>query len=177
MDMKIQKKNCGGYRFFTPEDLEEDLNIEGIESSVFINLEKKKVISLKGVKYDSEKIYVLEDESNNEDKSSLCEQIVTLPISRMKPNTFMLNEIIKDYAILKADIYVVGDSKNKDIRTARLAGVNGIWAQYGMNYSQKSRRLLSAITPWTRSQKVGGHRIIPQYSIMEFAEIKNIIKL
>lgn len=124
-----------------------------------------------------EKIYVMEDEPTDEGKSVLCKQMVTLPVCKIKPSTFILDEIMKDYHVNKEDVYVVGDSKNKDIRTAKLAGVNEIWAQYGMNYSQKSRRLLSSITPWTRSQRAGGHRIVPQYSITEFAEITNIIKL
>ncbi len=123
-----------------------------------------------------ERIYVMEDEPADKGKSVLCKQMLTLPASKIKPNTFILDEIMRDYHINKEDIYFVGDSKNKDIRTARLAGVNGIWAQYGMSYSRKSRRLLSSITPWTRSQRVGGHHIVPQYSITEFAEIKNIIK-
>lgn len=124
-----------------------------------------------------ERIYVMEDEPADKGRSVLCKQIVSLPVSHIKPNTFTLDEIMKDYHISKEDIYVVGDSKNKDIRAAKRAGVNGIWAQYGMNYSQKSRRLLSSITPWTRSQRVGGYRIVPQYSITEFAEIKDIIKI
>lgn len=124
-----------------------------------------------------ERIYVMEDEPADKGKSVLCKQMITLPASRIKPSTFIFDEIMKDYHINKENIYVVGDSKNKDIRTAKLAGVNGIWAQYGMSYSQKSRRLLSSITPWTRSQRVGGHRIVPQYSITEFAEIKDIIRM
>lgn len=124
-----------------------------------------------------EKIYVLEDEPYGEGNSIINKQIIALPESKIKPNTFILNEIMQDYHILKDDVYVVGDSKNKDIRAAKLAGVNNIWAQYGRKYSEKSRRLLSSITPWTRSQILGGHRIVPQYSIMEFAEIRNILKL
>ena len=107
----------------------------------------------------------------------LFRSMITLPASKIKPSTFILEEIMKEYNITKDNIYVVGDSKNKDIRTAKLAGVNNIWAQYGMNYSQKSRRLLSSITPWTRSQRVGGHCIVPQYTIACFSEIRDIIKL
>lgn len=124
-----------------------------------------------------EKIYVMEDEVTDEGKKICCEQMITLPASKIKPSTFILEEIMEEYNITKDNIYVVGDSKNKDIRTAKLAGVNNIWAQYGMNYSQKSRRLLSSITPWTRSQRVGGHRIVPQYTIACFSEIRDIIKL
>lgn len=123
-----------------------------------------------------ERIYVLEDESTVENKNGLSRQMRTLRESQIKPSTFTLDEIMKDYHITKDNLFVVGDSKNKDIRAAKLAGVNSIWAQYGMNYSQKSKRLLSSITPWTRFQRVGGQRIVPHYSIMTFSEIKDIIK-
>lgn len=124
-----------------------------------------------------ERIYVLEDEQDNEEKSSYIKQIITLPESKIKPNSFILDEIMSDYHVLKGDVYVIGDSKNKDIRAAKLAGVKSIWAQYGLNYSQKSRQLMSSITPWTRSRISGGNRIVPQYTIMEFAEIRDIIEL
>ncbi len=124
-----------------------------------------------------ERIYVMEDEPADKGRSVLCKQMITLSADQIKPNTFILDEIMKDYHISKEDVYVVGDSKNKDIRTANIAGVNGIWAQYGMSYSQKSRHLLSSITPWTRSQRVRGRRIVPQYTITEFAEIKDIIRM
>lgn len=129
-----------------------------------------------GISSFFEKIYVMEDEPNT---SKCCEQsskMVLLPESRLKPNTYILDSIMKEYNIEKDDLYVVGDSKNKDIKVAKLAGVKSIWAQYGGSYSAKSKRLLSSITPWTKSQKSGGHLILPQYSIADFSEIKNIIK-
>ena len=48
------------YRFFTAQKLKDELSIDGVEQSVFINLEKRKVISLEGVKYEGKTVYVLE---------------------------------------------------------------------------------------------------------------------
>lgn len=54
-----------GYKFFTEQQLEEELNIEGVRQSVFINLEKRKIISLEGAKYRNQQVYVLEQLPNN----------------------------------------------------------------------------------------------------------------
>lgn len=57
--------SIAGYKFFTEEQLVNNLHIEGVKQSVFINLEKRKVISLEGVRYENEKVYVLEQLPNN----------------------------------------------------------------------------------------------------------------
>ena len=57
--------SIAGYKFFTEQQLKDKLNIEGVKQSVFINLEKRKVISLDGVRYENEKVYVLEQLPNN----------------------------------------------------------------------------------------------------------------
>ena len=49
-----------GYRYFTAEDLK-DLGIENIENDYLINIEKRSVISLDGVKYHGETYYTLAD--------------------------------------------------------------------------------------------------------------------
>lgn len=122
-----------------------------------------------------EKIYVLENEF--ERNQTFKNNIIALPKSKMKPNPFVVDKIRKCYHLQKENIYFIGDSKNEDIRTAKLAKVNDIWAQYGKNYLKKSGRLLASVTPWTASQKLAGKHIIPQYTISEFAEIKSIIRL
>lgn len=119
-----------------------------------------------------EKIYVLEDEFDNE----INPTFVTFPISKMKPNTFILDEIRRVYHLQKESIYYVGDSKDKDIQTANLAGVKSILAQYEKRI-QKSYGLLSIVTPWKKTQKLTSYRIVPQYTIKRFSEIKLIIEL
>ena len=58
-------ESISGYKFFTEQQLKDDLNIEAVKQSVFINLEKRKVISLEGVRYQNQKVYVLEQLPNN----------------------------------------------------------------------------------------------------------------
>ena len=57
--------SIAGYKFFTEEQLINNLHIEGVKQSVFINLEKRKVISLDGVRYENEIVYVLEQLPSN----------------------------------------------------------------------------------------------------------------
>lgn len=58
-------ESISGYKFFTKQQLEDNLDIEGVKQSVFINLEKRKIISLDGVKYKEQKVYVLEQLPNS----------------------------------------------------------------------------------------------------------------
>lgn len=60
-----EEESVQNYRFFTPQELEEDLQIEGIDQSVFINLAEKKIISLDGVKYEGKTVYVIEQVSSD----------------------------------------------------------------------------------------------------------------
>lgn len=58
-------ESISGYKFFTQQQLKDNLYIEGVNQSVFINLEKRKVISLEGIRYENQKVYVLEQLPNN----------------------------------------------------------------------------------------------------------------
>ncbi len=58
-------ESISGYKFFTEQQLKDDLYIEGVKQSVFINLEKRKVISLEGARYENQKVYVLEQLPTN----------------------------------------------------------------------------------------------------------------
>ena len=123
-----------------------------------------------------DRIYVMENETKTEDYGMRFDQMITLPEALLKPNTYIIEEIIKDYHINRESVYLVGDSKDKDIRTANNAGVNGVWAKYGKQYTQKSRRILSSVTHWKRGQRLRGNNIIPKYIIEDFSEIKRIVK-
>ena len=123
-----------------------------------------------------EKIYTAKDNEQLSSEVFLDRRITSLEESLMKPNTYVIDCISKEYCVDKDKIVVVGDNKKKDIVAAKKAGVVDVWASYGMNYSQKSRRLLSSVTPWTRSQRAGAYRIKPTYSIDVFSEIIHIIE-
>lgn len=58
-------ESISGYKFFTERQLKDNLDIEGVKQSVFINLEKRKIISLEGIQYKKQKVYVLDQLPNN----------------------------------------------------------------------------------------------------------------
>ncbi len=120
-----------------------------------------------------EKIFARKDGS---DPDRINGRIIPLPDEQVKPDIFALEQIRTECGLEPQDIYVVGDSKAKDIRTAQQAGMNSVWARYGTECLPKNSRLLSAVTPWTRSQRSAGGNIIPGHTIDDFAQIKEILE-
>lgn len=56
VNIALDGKSSTGFRYFTPEYLKRDLNIEGIDETVIINFDTREVYSLAGVTYQN-KIY------------------------------------------------------------------------------------------------------------------------
>lgn len=123
-----------------------------------------------------DRIYTLEDETENPAQSGYSPVLMQYLQEQCKPNTTIISKIISDYNLSITDVYAIGDNKRKDILPAAKVGINNIWAKYGMSCLPANRRLMSSITPWTTSQRAGGGRIIPQYTIDDFSEIICIIE-
>lgn len=123
-----------------------------------------------------DKIYTLEDEKKNPSPNIYSPILVQYLQEQCKPNTAIIREIISEFNLSVTDVYAIGDNKRKDILPAAKVGINNIWAKYGMSYLPANGRLMSSITPWTPSQRAGGGRIRPQYTIDDFSEIVCIIK-
>lgn len=60
----IVSSNVNGYRYWS-ESLVEDLQIEGIKKDFFVNIEKRSVVSCKGLNYKNKMYYTLEQLPNN----------------------------------------------------------------------------------------------------------------
>lgn len=105
--------------------------------------------------------------------------IISIPIQYTKPNTFVIDRIINEYGIERENIYMIGDSIEKDILMAKNANIKDIWAEYGTKYQRGYGSVLRSITPWSRTkQKKEGvfqKKIESTYIISDFAEIKDII--
>lgn len=123
-----------------------------------------------------DRIYTMEDEKENPAQSGYSPVLVQYLQEQCKPNTTIICEIISEYNLSASDVYAIGDSKRKDILPAAKVGINNIWAKYGMSYLPANGRIMSSITPWTASQRAGGGRIIPQYTIDDFSEVICIIE-
>lgn len=129
-----------------------------------------------GIEAYFDRIYALEDEKMNPASSSYPSVLVQYLQEQCKPNTAIIKKIISDYNLSIENIYVIGDNKRKDILPAAKLGINNIWAKYGMSCLSANRRVMSAITPWSTSQRSGGGNIRPQYTIDDFSEIICIIE-
>lgn len=104
----------------------------------------------------------------------IARKIVQIASDINKPNTTILDRISKDYGIDKRNIFMIGDSLEKDIMTAQLAGVVDIWAQYGTIHGRENGYYLGRVTPWKKSKdkKV----VKPSFTITNFAQILEIIQ-
>ena len=91
----------------------------------------------------------------------------------------VIDRIINEYGIERENIYMIGDSIEKDILMAKNANIKDIWAEYGTKYQRGYGSVLRSITPWSRTkQKKEGvfqRKIESTYIISDFAEIKDII--
>lgn len=130
-----------------------------------------------------ETIYAVDDtkilNSNVISHLSPIETIISLPPDQIKPNTYVVDCLIKKYNFNKQNIYMVGDSIEKDIAMAKNAGIHDVWAKYGTLYHKGCGSLLRSITPWSKSKQqienLSIKNIIPSFTIMDFGELKEIV--
>jgi FMN phosphatase YigB (HAD superfamily) len=108
--------------------------------------------------------------------------IEIIPEDRRKPNPLLIDEICDRENVEKINTWYIGDSINKDIYMAKMAGVNAVWARYGRKYEKKHWEFLVKITHWGDSEVVNeedgiilNNEITPDFTIDKFEEILNLI--
>lgn len=122
-------------------------------------------------------IYVLMDEDlHNDTINHYPSNVIQYSPEKCKPSSAIYCEILRKTGMFSNQLFVIGDSKRKDILPASRFDISTIWARYGANCSSSSKRLLSAVTPWTSSQRASGGKITPQYTIDSFSEIISILE-
>lgn len=57
----VGEEDLTGYRYFTKDDLKSDLDIDGVDETVIINFDTRKVYSLNGIEYKSKMYYTQYD--------------------------------------------------------------------------------------------------------------------
>lgn len=112
-------------------------------------------------------------------KTVRSRNIIPIPIQYTKPNTFVIDTIISKYGIERENVYMVGDSIEKDVLMAKKAKIQDIWAEYGTKYQRGYGSILRSITPWSRTkqkkEEIFQKKIEPAYIISDFSEVKDII--
>ena len=123
-----------------------------------------------------DKIFTMQDESLDGFVNTYSTTFFQYIPEQCKPSTVILNKIIQDYGLCVKNVYVIGDSKKKDILPAVKMGLNNIWARYGKSNVSAYKRLLGSITPWSSSQRSNGGSIKPQHIIDNFYDVISIIQ-
>ena len=103
------------------------------------------------------------------------------PKGTMKPDTKVLDEIVRDLGLRKADCVYVGDSLMKDVAMALDCGVEDVWAKYGRAHERPDYKLLRDVTHWTdkdvaREQEIKEREHVHPTHTLEktFSEILNL---
>lgn len=119
------------------------------------------------------------DSCQKEELLYCADIVVSLELNELKPNITVIEKIRNQYGLLKSNIYMIGDSLEKDIFTAQASGVQDIWAKYGVRCKAGNGRYLGSITPWTKQDREmrlqAKKNIRPSFCIQDIEEIKGII--
>lgn len=108
------------------------------------------------------------------------------PDGEHKPNPQLLLDIVEAVGARRSECVYVGDSLHKDIEMAQQAGIQDVFAAYGVAHNRQSYDLLRAVTHWTEEQvelekrlrevdvkptrrlENGLHEILEQFQFLEF---------
>lgn len=74
------------------------------------------------------------------------------PKGSKKPDSVVLNAIIDDLSLCRAECVYVGDNLMKDVTMAIDCGVEDVWAQYGQAHKRPEYKLLQDVTHWTQEE-------------------------
>ena len=130
-----------------------------------------------------ETVYALDDSiiMNSElvKETVKSDNIISIPTQYTKPNTFVVDRIVNENKIERQNIYMIGDSIEKDIFMAKNANIKDVWAKYGTKYQRGYGNVMRSITPWSKKmqkkENIFRKEIEATYTISDFAEIKDII--
>ena len=108
--------------------------------------------------------------------------VTVVPRDERKPNPRLLSDICRREGVEATSTYYLGDSLVRDVAMAKQAGVTAIWARYGTRYDPACWADLVKITHWTdedvireKDLKAKYGRVVPNYVIDSFAELKSIV--
>jgi len=108
----------------------------------------------------------------------ISNRIFQLSKEKAKPSTAAIDQIICDYGLNRNNVVMVGDSIEKDVKTAQQAGIIDVWAKYGTQYCRENGRILRRITPWEKKKQADEStigKIVPTHTILDFSEISIFI--
>lgn len=105
------------------------------------------------------------------------------PRGSTKPDSEVIDTIVKNLELSKANCVYVGDNLMKDVAMAINSGIDDVWAKYGQAHKREEYKLLQEVTHWTEGQVHQEQRIAakvdvtPSYTLeTTFSEILDLFE-
>ena len=104
------------------------------------------------------------------------------PKGSTKPDAEVLESIVADLNLSKADCIYVGDGPYKDVRMAQDAGIDDFLAEYGKAQDRAEYQLLRDVTHWTnddveREKRIRARDVDARYRLVNsFSELLGIFE-
>ena len=105
------------------------------------------------------------------------------PKGSTKPDPEVIDTIVKNMELSKANCVYVGDNLMKDVAMAINSGIDDVWAKYGQAHKREEYKLLQEVTHWTEGQVHQEQRIeakvdvTPSYTLeTTFSEILDLFE-
>ena len=95
----------------------------------------------------------------------------------LKPSGSGYERVLEEWDGDPSDIFVLGDSLEKDLRPASELGCSTIWARYGTGIRPADLETLFAVTPWSGEQVATayGHHFSPNWTVDAVSEVRGIL--
>ncbi len=111
-------------------------------------------------------------------QSKKIQRIWKLKEQELKPSPAGYLRIMKDLNLSPENIYVVGDSIQKDLAPAIQIGAKGVWARYGKRFDERNFQTLLTITHWDEAKIKSVYEsesVKPTFIIDAFSRLKEIV--
>ena len=100
--------------------------------------------------------------------------------SELKPNPASYRTALSTLRAHDAQVWIVGDSLQKDLSAAAELGATSIWAKYGHAFEQRNFETLLRITHWSEEKIRTAYDtevLVPDYVSESFSEVLELIEL
>jgi FMN phosphatase YigB (HAD superfamily) len=106
--------------------------------------------------------------------------MIAIPSEQLKPSPVAYTMALERLGAMESDVWILGDSLEKDLSAASSLGAMSIWAKYGHGFDQRNFDTLLRITHWSaeKIEKTYDTDILkPDAVIASFTELLDIVGL
>lgn len=105
---------------------------------------------------------------------------VTLGREQLKPSHVAYQSALQSLGDLDRDVWIIGDSLEKDLLPAKGMGAHSVWARYGHDFKDENFDTLLRITHWSQAkidQTYDTTVLRPDSVVSAFSEVVDVIGL